>query len=302
MRILWREHRFRGVDGTDLYYRIAGARQKRWAVLCDGIGCEGYMWRYITPQLLKAGYKVLHWNYPGHGLSQKAQDPNAIGIEDFSAHLRLLCDELNVRRPLLVGHSMGVQVSLQAWRDGMDVEGLGLVFGAAGRLLDQYGGNDRLGRYLPAIRKALAARKDLFGLFWRMVVPTRVGLALGLMTELNAMRIRPADFMPYLERLSAMDPEDFFAILARAAEHDARPWLADIHVPTLILAGDSDSFTPPKLSQAMHASLPDSRLVILPGASHAGPLEFPEELGEHLGDFLEELTARRAQAKRKSKS
>jgi pimeloyl-ACP methyl ester carboxylesterase len=300
MGILWRERRFKGIDGSDLYYRIAGSDQKRWAVLCDGIGCDGYMWRYITPQLLDNGYRVLHWNYPGHGLSGPAIDEQAIGIADFAAHLQSLCNEVGVEKPLLMGHSMGVQVALQAWRDGLQVEALALVFGAAGRILDQYGGNDRLGRYLPMIRAGIAARKDLVNLVWKTLVPTRIGLAIGLMTELNAMRIRPADFMPYLERLSGMDPEVFFAVLARAAEHDARPWLCEVDVPTQILAGDADSFTPPRLSRAMHAALPDSRLTILRQASHAGPLEFPEELAERLQDFLDELELRRKPKRRKN--
>jgi len=291
--VVWREKRFKGADGSDLYYRIAGEQHQRWAILCDGIGCDGYMWRYIIPQLIENEYRVLHWHYPGHGYSGAAPDLSKIGIEDFAGHLRLLCEQLSISQPLLIGHSMGVQVGLQAVRDGLEVEALGLIFGAAGRILDQYGGNDRLGRYLPLIRSAIAAQRDVVRLAWKNLVPTRLGLAVGLLTELNAMRIRPADFMPYLERLSNMDPEVFFAVLARAAEHDARPWLSEIDVPAIILAGDSDSFTPPKLSHAMHAALPDSRLHIIKDASHAGPLEFPEETGLLLQSYLDELAERR---------
>lgn len=289
MGVQWQEERFVGVDGSDLYVRIAGKRHKRWAVLCDGIGCDGYMWRYITPKLLDNGYRVLHWNYPGHGLSGPAADPQAIGIGDMADHLRSICNAKGIEKPLLLGHSMGVQVALQGWRDGLQVEAFALVFGAAGRLLDQYGGNDRLGRYLPAIRAVIAARKGLATALWKTILPSKLGLAIGLMTELNAMHIRPSDFMPYLKRLSDMDPEVFFAVLARAAEHDARPWLCQVTPPVLILAGDRDSFTPSRLSSAMHASFPDSRLKEIANASHAGPLEFPDEVGEQLQMYLDEL-------------
>ena len=251
------------------------------------------MWRYVIPQLIENEYKVLHWHYPGHGYSGPVADLSSVGIEEFAGHLKRLCDHLNISNPLLMGHSMGVQVSLQTVRDGLAVEGLGLVFGAAGRILDQYGGNDRLGRYLPLIRSAIASQRDVVRLAWKNLVPTRLGLAVGLLTELNAMRIRPSDFMPYLERLANMDPEVFFTVLARAAEHDARPWLSEINVPTFILAGDSDSFTPPKLSHAMHAALPDSRLRIIKEASHAGPLEFPEETSSLLQAYLDELAGQR---------
>ena len=293
MTIDWREKRFTGADGTRLYYRVAGQPGQPWAILSDGIGCDGYMWRYIIPQLVKNGYRVLHWNYPGHGFSDRAASPQTLTIEFFAAHLIKLCRELDVTDPLVLGHSMGVQVNLQALRDGLSARGLVIIFGAAGRVLDQYGGNDRLGRYLPALRVALKSQKSLFQVIWKHAMPTRFGLAVGLMTELNAMRIRPIDFMPYLERLSQMDPEDFLAVLAQAAEHDARPWLMDVRVPTLVLAGDSDSFTPPRLSRSMHKTLPDSRLVVIEGASHAGPLEFPDECNQALQAYLDELTSAR---------
>ena len=70
-----------------------------------------------------------------------------------------LCRELDVTDPLVLGHSMGVQVNLQALRDGLSARGLVIIFGAAGRVLDQYGGNDRLGRYLPALRVALKSQR-----------------------------------------------------------------------------------------------------------------------------------------------
>ena len=289
MTIHWREKRFKGIDGSNLYYRTTGTDDLPWAVLTDGIGCDGYMWRYIIPQLIDNGYRILHWHYPGHGYSGPAPSPDGLTIKTFAGHLRKLCGELQVKDPLIIGHSMGVQVNLQAIHDGLEARGLAIIFGAAGRVLDQYGGNDRLGRYLPLLRTVLARQKNLIQVVWKYIMPTRFGLAIGLMTELNAMRMRPADFMPYLERLSVMDPEVFLAVLADAAEHDARPWLMDINVPTVILAGDSDSFTPPRLSHAMHNTLPDSRLVIIKEASHAGPLEFPEECAKAMQDYLDIL-------------
>ena len=290
MTIHWREKRFKGIDGSNLYYRTTGEGDLPWAILTDGIGCDGYMWRYIIPQLIDNGYQILHWHYPGHGYSEPAASPDDLSIKVFAAHLVKLCREIRMKDPLVIGHSMGVQVNLQAIHDGLDARGLAIIFGAAGRVLDQYGGNDRLGRYLPLLRTLLARQKNLIELVWKHLMPTRFGLALGLMTELNAMRMRPADFMPYLERLSVMDPEVFLAVLADAAEHDARPWLMDIDIPTLILAGGSDSFTPPRLSHAMHKMLPNSRLNIIDDASHAGPLEFPDECALAIQDYLDQLS------------
>ena len=41
----------------------------------------------------------------------------------------------------------------------------------------------------------------------------------------------------------------------------------------------------------MHKTLPDSRLVVIEGASHAGPLEFPDECNQALQTYLDELAS-----------
>lgn len=52
------------------------------------------------------------------------------------------------------------------------------------------------------------------------------------------------------------------------AEADLRGVLADITVPVLILAGGADERSPLSVGRAIHASIPDSRLVVLPGLGH----------------------------------
>jgi pimeloyl-ACP methyl ester carboxylesterase len=55
--------------------------------------------------------------------------------------------------------------------------------------------------------------------------------------------------------------------------------LASITVPTLILVGDHDECEPP-LSEAMHAKLAGSKIVILPKAGH---MTFVDQTGMFVG-------------------
>ena len=57
---------------------------------------------------------------------------------------------------------------------------------------------------------------------------------------------------------------------------DSQPTLADVKVPVLFIVGSDDPIDPVKMAETMHQNTPGSRLVIVPGASHAAIIEKPE--------------------------
>ncbi|HBU48586.1 MAG TPA: alpha/beta hydrolase [Myxococcales bacterium] len=293
MRIDWKEETFAGCDGTLLFRRHAGTTEGRPVVLCDGVGCDGYIWRYLAPELVAGGYRVIHWQYRAHGFSQPPMDPDRLQISDLAGDLLALLSDMELNDTCLVGHSMGVQVVLEAWSRQPDrVAGLGLLFGSAGRPLDTFGGDDRLARWIPVMRQ-LARRMGKRGrAVWRGILHSRLSLLVGLATELNAQRIRPSDFIPYLDTLAEMDPVHFVDTVWAAGQHDARALLEEIDLPTLILAAEKDGFTPPRLSEAMASQIKGSVYRMLPEASHAAPLEFPDEVNEQVLSFVTSLPAK----------
>ena len=57
------------VDGVPLFYGRAGTTTAGVPlVLNDGIGCDGFAWRYLMPKLAER-HPVVHWNYRSHGRS-----------------------------------------------------------------------------------------------------------------------------------------------------------------------------------------------------------------------------------------
>ena len=64
--------------------------------------------------------------------------------------------------------------------------------------------------------------------------------------------------------------------------------LSEIHVPTLVIVGDQDVATPLKRSEHIVAGIPNSRLVIIPGAGHTSTVEEPEAVTAALETFLSE--------------
>jgi ADP-ribose pyrophosphatase YjhB (NUDIX family) len=73
------------------------------------------------------------------------------------------------------------------------------------------------------------------------------------------------------------------AIMARP---DARPLLASIACPTLVLVGDGDDSTPPHLSQEIAAAIPGAQLVVVPDCGHLSTLERPDAVKAALVAWL----------------
>jgi pimeloyl-ACP methyl ester carboxylesterase len=68
---------------------------------------------------------------------------------------------------------------------------------------------------------------------------------------------------------------------------DSRPSLAEVAVPTLVLAGREDAITPPELQHEMAAAVPRATLVLLPRCGHLSTLERPDAVTRQLLAWLE---------------
>jgi pimeloyl-ACP methyl ester carboxylesterase len=95
----------------------------------------------------------------------------------------------------------------------------------------------------------------------------------------------------------------FVRMLASAASDDAADHLPDIDVPTLVVAGEKDTWTPLDRSIAMHEAIPGSDLLVLPGGTHTGPLEHGLLVRRRLERFLSErvVAARPRRARRRAR-
>ena len=72
---------------------------------------------------------------------------------------------------------------------------------------------------------------------------------------------------------------------------DSRPHLADILVPTLVVAGLQDAIMPVELLEELAKGIPRSELVVLEDCGHCATLEQPHETTAHLKTWLTNLEA-----------
>ncbi|HEY6002136.1 MAG TPA: alpha/beta hydrolase [Anaeromyxobacter sp.] len=284
-------------DGTRIAWSSAGTGAPP-VLLTDGIGCAGFIWRRLAPALAR-DRRVLHWNYRGHGASERPKDLERSTVEDCVSDLLTVLDAAGEERAVFAGHSMGVQIVLEAHRRAPErVAALLLVCGAPGRLLDTFHDTPVLRKALPWIRNAMDRWPTVARSAFRAFVTADVVMDYALAFEVNRALVRRQDLVPYFRDLSRVDPAVFVRLLSSAAEHDATDHLPEIRVPTLVVAGVRDGFTPMHLSAKMHEAIPGSGLLVLPGGTHVGPLEHPDLVEEHVTRFLEKhVPARPARAR-----
>jgi pimeloyl-ACP methyl ester carboxylesterase len=107
--------------------------------------------------------------------------------------------------------------------------------------------------------------------------------------DIDPNKVRVEDVEPYFRHAVHVDFQLFVRMLRAAGEHSAEDLLPQIRVPTLVVAGSKDTFTPPEVSIAMAESIPGAKLALVEGGSHVLPLEERDRLREVLRDFLASL-------------
>ncbi len=225
-------------------------------LLIPGMMCDARMWGYIPA--------ALHPRQVVHALPVGADS-----VADLAA--AILRD--TPPRFALAGLSMGGIVAMEVLRQAPDrVERLALL--DTNPLAEA--------AEVQARRPAQAARV-LAG-----------GLAQVMRDEMKPLYLADtpyrADILDLcMDMALSLGPEVFAGqSRALAARPDQTATLAAFEGPALVLMGEHDIPCPRDRHDLMHALMPQSRLVIIPGAGHLPTLEKPEETTAALRRWLEE--------------
>jgi len=271
------------LDGRQLEYRADGIGPLA-LVACNGIGLSTFFWRGLSDYFSQSGCTFVTWDYPGHGRSPVPEHPQALTINSCSGDLWAVLDALGFERAVLLGHSMGAQVILEAYRQRPGrVRALVPALGAAGKVFDN----------LPLTRitaLVIALGESNPKLAERLLRST---LRLpGLWQGMRALRFVHPDlcpreeFEPWFEHFLSLDLRGYFALARDMLSHDASDVLPQIDVPVLVIGGEHDLFAPIARSREMAAKIPGAELLVLREGSHAALVEQPELIALTLEKFL----------------
>lgn len=273
-------------DGSEVAYRVRGTNKGPALVLTNGFTTSDFYWRDMITRFQDRA-QLITWDLKGHGRSGPAKTRESATIPAAVDDLRRVMDDAGIERGVLLGFSLGCQIVLEAWRHIPDrIQAIVPILGTYGKPFDNLV-NPHVGRLAFSFFKLLgktAPGPILKGAF--------LGTRMPMMFELNQLagmigkRVSREDMQPFFDHLGMMDGPTWAAMGMAAQEHTTRDILPNIEVPTLVVAGGRDTFTPPSLGEHMHEAIPDSELLFLPEATHTGLFEFPDEIAEALSAFL----------------
>jgi len=271
-------------DGTQIAYTSTGEGLPLY--FADGIGCDGYVWKY-TRRMFGETCRLVHSHYRGHADSEMPRDTNNLSILDLVEDIRRVLDDDEVEKAIMVGHSMGCQVIFEFARQYPE-RTLGLVpmCGSYGYPLKTFHDNKMLDTVFPFLYPLFVLTPWAPEAIWHRIVPTKLAYFIATHGEINGHMIREEDFFPYLQFIGKIDLRMFAKMLDYAARHTAEEFLPQINVPTLIIAGERDTFTPGWLCDKMHQMIEGSELLTVPRGSHTAPIEMPQLVNLRLERWL----------------
>ncbi|HEY6728809.1 MAG TPA: alpha/beta hydrolase [Polyangiaceae bacterium] len=263
-------------------------------VLCDGLCCDGFIYKYLWDDLAALG-SVAHFHYRGHGRSELPQDPARIDVVALAQDLLTVLDHLEAEQVVLFGHSLGTQVVLEAYRRRPEaIRALILMCGSFGRVTHTFKGSNLLATVLPDLIEWVTRHPKFARALWARV-PVNVALRVaGLIGDINIRAVRVEDVAPYFQHVIHVDFEMFLRMLKCAGEHSAEDLLPRVNVPTLVIAGARDTITPADLSKAMSDAIPNAKLCLLPDGTHVAPLEHRQAVADAIQGFLNESAVLRS--------
>ncbi|GLY76201.1 alpha/beta fold hydrolase [Actinoallomurus iriomotensis] len=243
-------------------------------VLVHGHPFDRSMWAPQVRHVARDGRRVIVPDLRGYGRSGVV--PGKTPLRTFAQDIAGLLDHLGVAEIVLGGLSMGGQIVMEFHRLFPDrLRGLVLADTTPQAETDE-------GR---RVRDAMADRL------------LREGMG-GYADEVLAKMVAPASIRRFpavaehvLAMMRATSPDGAAAALrGRAERPDYVASLARVRVPTLIVVGGDDEFTPIGDARLMHRIIPGSTLAVIEGAAHMPNLERPAEFNEALGKFLASIT------------
>ncbi len=269
------------VNGIRLHYEVHGDGTP--LILAHGYGATLDMWSdQVEPFSQK--YKLVIYDFRGHGRTEAPRDWRAYSADEYVEDQRQLMDRVGIESAYVGGLSMGGMIALQfALTYPERVKAL--------LLCDTAASNRRVGGAVNDTDGPV--RRTIRGFVVRDAMPLTFFLGRYLpLAYLPRFRNAPEPIKSYLDQM-----RQHTALGLRGAWHalmsrpDVEDRLGEIHVPTLIIDGETDALLP--AGRAMQERIEGCRFVLIKESGHGTANWRAEAFNKAVLDFLGDVDAGR---------
>ena len=268
-----------------------GAIDGPTVLLCNGLGTNQWAW----PALLDpgCGVRVVSWHHRGISGSDRPEDPDRVGIEEFVEDALSVLDHFGLDRVVVMGWSIGVNTAFElAVRHPERVAGLFAVAGVPGDTFRTM----LAPLHLPHVvaRPLTVGIARALRLTGRALTPVVSRLPVG--RKAVALLSHSGFMLPVADPLLTVRAvneflttplEWYFHLALRTSEH-ARVSLSAVRVPALMVAATYDVLAGARDMRTAADRLAAGEYVEI-RASHFVQMEQPDVVHALLREFLERV-------------
>ena len=249
-------------------YEISGKDNGPVVMMSHALGSSSIMWE---PQLtaLEGRYRLLRFDTRGHGLSDVPE--GAYTLDQLAGDALSILDTLGIDKVHFVGLSMGGMI------------GQCLALSNADRLISL------------TLCDTAAVIPDEAQPTWQERIDTtrKNGMAAGVDDTMERwftgayLSQAPPAVDTIRDQFLRTTVGGFIGCSEAIRRLNYLNQLSFIQLPVLIIVGEDDPGTPVSASEAMHAKIESSELVVIPSAAHLSNIEQTEAFNEALVSFLD---------------
>jgi pimeloyl-ACP methyl ester carboxylesterase len=265
VRQLW-HGRFVEADGVLTAYREWGSRGTP-VVLVGGFVEPTFVWRAVGP-LLARRHRVVALDLDGFGYTRRK---GPWTLAEWTDQTQAVMEKLGLRRPIVVGHSLGAAVAVALARRRL-----------ASRIVLLDGDALPLGGP-PGWLRTVVAESPFFTTAFRLVPQLGFVVRRILANAWGPNRPRVLRTEPWLDQLRAQGAREAFrSLFERGIPGFSRAQLRQTHVQALVVWGADDTVDDPAAGRQTARDL-GARFVSIPGAGHLSMLARPAAVAAAIG-------------------
>lgn len=258
------------IDDLQLAYTDAGSGAP--VVLIHGYPFNRSLWNEQV-EALSGKYRVVAPDLRGFGESDSSSGP--VTMNRMAQDVAQLMDQLDIPQAVIGGLSMGGYVALAFCKQFPERVRAVVLADTRAQADTEEAKKTRAEQAEKALSEGMAGIAD--AMLPKLLTPDTVSKRPEVVKRIRDMMLKTK-------------PEGAAgALLGMAQRDDQTEFISSIKVPALIIAGREDAITPPADSEAMHAKIAGSRLIVIENAGHVSNLEQTQQFNDALLAFLNSL-------------
>jgi pimeloyl-ACP methyl ester carboxylesterase len=250
-----------------------------------GLVCNNAHWKHQVEYFDSQNYPIIIHNYRDHYNSGPSSSIEECTISNIVNDITELLNHLNVKRCVSLGHSMGVNITLEL-ASKFELEKMVLISGTVIPPHEVMFDSNIIELISPYWEMFAHKFPNIYENIWKTSYLNPIIEKIIHTGGFNTSQVSTEFIQIYLKRMGQLPPPLFLHLMEEMRKHTIIGKLDQIKTKTLIIGGDKDSIIPNYLQKSLHKFLKNSELYIVKDGCHVPQIDFPNRVNERIELFL----------------